>query len=54
MKKIYIVPAVDVFRTEAMDYMAMSIDTSKVEWEDDVVFEVKEDKGKDSFWDNEW
>lgn len=54
MKKLYIAPTVELFKVEVLDYMAISIDTSKVEWKDDVNLEVKEDKGNEDYWNSIW
>ncbi|MBO7120348.1 MAG: hypothetical protein J6W03_08545 [Bacteroidaceae bacterium] len=53
-REIYIAPVLSVVRTEPQAVIAMSIDTSKVEWEDDVDLEVKEQSNFDNIWDTEW
>ena len=53
-KNIYIAPALLIVQAEPQFVLAMSIDTVKLDWEDDVDLEVKENKVGDSLWDDAW
>lgn len=52
MKRVkYVAPVLTIDQTEPQVVIAMSLDTSEVEWKDDVDLEVKE---QSNTWDIEW
>lgn len=54
-KNLYIAPALTVVLAEPHIVIAVSMDTSKVEWKNDVDFEVKEQSADDiNVWDEIW
>lgn len=53
-KSLYIAPALTIEQAEPVSFIALSLDTSKVEWKDDVDFETKEVSGGDNVWNEIW
>ena len=49
-KNLYMAPVMAIDHAEPQNMIAVSLDTSKVEWEDNVSLEVK----NSSDWDNIW
>ena len=50
----YIAPALMVDQAEPQSAVALSLDTSKVDWKDNVDPEAKESQGGDNAWDDIW
>jgi hypothetical protein len=53
-KNLYTAPVLIIEQVEPESIIALSLDTSKAEWKDDVDFEVKELSGVDNAWEEIW